>query len=205
MVAREQRAERDRLRVDVQPRAHQADLQHGVEDEADHQHQCAQAEQRVPGDERFRTALGLQLAKNPDRREVRAEVERHVSEHDERFDGRRHHDQGPGFRPVQQHRVVDRVWRPVHDRVLPHDQRRHQDHQQHRAAGVFPPATDEDDGQHHDHDQGADLRDDLPVIESRQEPDRTGPPLDVRVGHARVDVRPHHGGGEPEEAEPRKQ
>ena len=34
------------------------------------------------------------------------------------------------------------------------------------------------------------------MIESGQEPDRTGPPLDVRVGHARVDVRPHHGGGE---------
>ena len=66
----------------------------------------------------------------------------------------------------------------------------HQDHQQHRAAGVLPPATDEDDGQHHDHEQGADLRDDLPVIESRQELDRTRPSLDVRVGHARVDVDP---------------
>ena len=151
-----------------------------------------------------RAALGLHLAKNPDRREVRAEVERHVPEHDPGFNGRRHHDQGPGLRPVQQRRVVHRVRRPVHDRVLPYDQRRDQDHHQHRAAGVFPPATDEDDGQHHDHDQGADLRNDLPVIESRQEPDRTRAPLDVRVRHARVDVRPRDGGEQPEETEPRE-
>ena len=71
--------------------------------------------------------------------------------------------------------------------------------------GFFRQPTDEDDGQHHDHDQGADLRDDLPVIESRQERDRTGPPLDVRVGHARVDGRTPDRGEQPEEAEPREQ
>ena len=203
--AREQRSERDRLRVDVQPCAHQADLQHGVEDEADHQHEPAQAEQRMPADKRFRSTLGLQLAQNPDRREVRPEVERDVSEHDEGFDRRRHHDQGPGLRPVHQRRVVDRVRRPVHDRVLPHDQRRHQDHHQHRAAGISAPANDEDDGQNHDHDQRADLRDDLPVIESRQEPDWPGPSFDVRIRHARIDGRTPHSEEEPEEAKPREQ
>ncbi len=117
---------------------------------------------------------GLQLAQNPDRREIRAEIECHITEYDERLDRRRHHDQVPGFRPVQQHRVVHRVGRPVHDRVLPHDQRRAQHHQQHRAARVLPPPTDEHDSEHRDHDRGTDLRHQLPVIPTVEELDRAG-------------------------------
>ncbi len=85
----------------------------------------------------------------PDRREERRHVEGGVADHDERLDGRRQRHERPGLGPVPELRVVDRVRRPVHDRVLPDEQRRGEHHQQDRVAGVAPPA---------DHD-GRDQRD----------------------------------------------
>ena len=184
--AGEYRAPRDHLRIDVHARVHELDLQPRIEDEADRQRQQAHADQRMSRHERRRPVLGLQFAQDPDCRKVGAEVEHHVTENHERFDGRRQRHQRPRLRPVDQVGVVDRERRPVHDRVLPHDQRGAQEHQHHRAARIAAPAPDEHDQQHGQRDQGADVQKG-DVVQPEKELHRAWPAMHVRVGHARVE------------------
>src|SRR6201999_782171 len=124
--------ERNDLRVDVETRADEGDFEHGVEGDADRQDDRRQADQRVTPHERVDGPAGLQLPENPDGGEIWAEVEHDVPDHQEGFDRRRQRHQRPVLGPVPQLRVVDRERRPVHDGVLPDDQRADDAHQQHR-------------------------------------------------------------------------
>ena len=82
----------------------------------------------------------------------------------------------------QSSRVVDRVRRPVHDRVLPDQQRRGEDHEQHGVARLAAPPDDEDRHQDDHHHDGADLVERDPVVEPEQGIDRAlAAALDRRV------------------------
>ena len=79
---------RDHVRVDVQLRAHEEDLEHRVEDESEREDQAREAQQWVPPHDRVELLAALQPAQHDDRGEERRHVERRVADHDERFDGR---------------------------------------------------------------------------------------------------------------------
>src|SRR6201992_1165499 len=89
------RTPRNHLRVDVHAGVRELDLQPGVHDETDYEDDRAQAHQRVARKVARGAVFRLQLPKNPNAREVWAEVEHHVAEHHERFDGWRQRYQRP--------------------------------------------------------------------------------------------------------------